>query len=278
MPTFRVLIPYTERHHNYPDGRVYQIDFEVEAEDWLDAVNRALERFAGHGELDYHSWHCEPHHAGLEVVEIETGKRFHITDGEMPPEALELPEATSTGSLPYAQLLRLLREDASPDVVVGKVLDLALNALDSDAGAVLVVSEDGSTLSFAEARGGAAEDVLDYKLGMGEGIAGWSAQRGETFTVSDASSHPKFFRRISDETGYETKSIICAPARTQNELVGVLELLNRRGSPRFPTVEVLFAESCARIIALLLASDPEWVKRPSVSEIRSRAASKAPAS
>lgn len=266
-----MLIPYTERHHNYPEGRPYKIDFEVVADDWIEALNLALQRFSQFGAMDYHSWHCEPGHSGLEVIDLESGRRFHITDEKELPASIEFTDPPAEDAeMPYPELMRILRREDPPATAASNILDLVLEASQSDAGSILIIGADGQEVSFFEARGTAADDVKGYKLVLGQGIAGWCALRGETFAIADAQAHPRFFKKISDEIGYETRSILCCPAWTTDQAVGVLELLNRKGEPRYRRHEVEFAEACARIIALLLSSDPAWQKRPSPTELRAR--------
>jgi len=61
-----------------------------------------------------------------------------------------------------------------------------------------------------------------------DGVAGWVFTNGRGAVINDAYADPRFNRDIDVQTGYLTRSIICAPFRTlRGECIGVAQLLNR---------------------------------------------------
>ena len=60
------------------------------------------------------------------------------------------------------------------------------------------------------------------------GIAGAVYQSGTGEIVSDAYADPRFAREIDQETGFTTRSILCAPVRNaKGETIGIVEILNK---------------------------------------------------
>ncbi|MGJ3259585.1 MAG: GAF domain-containing protein [Rhodospirillales bacterium] len=61
------------------------------------------------------------------------------------------------------------------------------------------------------------------------GIAGAVFQSGEGLIILDAYSDDRFNRTVDEQTGFTTKSILCAPVRTvKGELIGVIQVLNKK--------------------------------------------------
>jgi putative methionine-R-sulfoxide reductase with GAF domain len=112
-------------------------------------------------------------------------------------------------------------------------LRLAMRHIDAESGAVLLADIDKDELFFAAAAGPKAKEVKKFRLKMGQGIAGFSAREGVGIAVSDAPRDPRFFRRISDELGYDNRSILCAPMVHDGRTYGCIELINRKTRPSF---------------------------------------------
>jgi adenylate cyclase len=61
------------------------------------------------------------------------------------------------------------------------------------------------------------------------GIAGHVFSSGESMLIDDAYAEPHFNRSVDEQTGYETRSIMCTPIRTvKGETIGVAQCLNKK--------------------------------------------------
>lgn len=61
------------------------------------------------------------------------------------------------------------------------------------------------------------------------GIAGAVFQSGTGLIILDAYSDDRFNRTVDEQTGFTTKSILCAPVKTvKGELIGVIQVLNKK--------------------------------------------------
>ncbi len=59
------------------------------------------------------------------------------------------------------------------------------------------------------------------------GIAGWVLQHGEVACVADVSRDPRWYRSVDGQTGMTTRSLLCAPLRTRDGVIGVISLRNK---------------------------------------------------
>jgi signal transduction histidine kinase/DNA-binding response OmpR family regulator len=94
------------------------------------------------------------------------------------------------------------------------------------------------------------QDITAHKvqLPVEQGVVGWVARHGETVNITDASQDPRFAAAVDSKTGYRTKSILAVPLITQNQVIGVLELVNKLEG-HFDTHDVELAETIAAYAA-----------------------------
>lgn len=88
-------------------------------------------------------------------------------------------------------------------------------------------------LTFVAAFGDKSEHLIGRQITAGQGIAGKVYVTGDVHHASSADHDPNFFRGVDEVTGYETRSIVAIPIRIEQEVCGVLELINREGADDF---------------------------------------------
>ncbi len=118
------------------------------------------------------------------------------------------------------------------------MLDLANQAIPCESGAVFVSDINRNDLYFAAATGPKAGDVMSFRVPMGQGIVGFSAQSGVSLAISDVHKDPHFFAAISKKLGYDTRSILCSPAQKEGRVFGALELINKSSGSTFSAEDV----------------------------------------
>lgn len=72
------------------------------------------------------------------------------------------------------------------------------------------------------------EQLGEIRFPVGRGIAGTVAQSGEPIRIDDAYTDSRFNPEVDQQTGYQTKSILCLPLKNRHDKVfAVAQLLNR---------------------------------------------------
>ncbi|CAF1554160.1 unnamed protein product [Rotaria magnacalcarata] len=61
-----------------------------------------------------------------------------------------------------------------------------------------------------------------------KGIAGYVATTGKTLNIVDAYSDNRFNRDIDQKTGYKTKTLLCMPIMIQGNIIGVVQMVNKK--------------------------------------------------
>jgi GAF domain-containing protein len=153
-------------------------------------------------------------------------------------EALTLAAAAGTIASPvtHSRLLEMIVETAA-------------HVIFARAAALFLIDEETQELVFEVALGSKAEEVRKFRVPLGHGIAGLVAVSGQPMAVSDAETDPRHAADIAQSVGYTPQSILCVPLFYRDQIIGVLELLDKEGAPSFSATDMedlgLFANQAA---------------------------------
>ena len=95
------------------------------------------------------------------------------------------------------------------------------------AAAVSIAVVEDTALHYVAADGAGAESIVGTRLAAGRGIAGFAAATGQSLTVRDPTSDPRFARDVGEATGYVPAAIQCIPIDADGEVIAVLSILDR---------------------------------------------------
>lgn len=138
-----------------------------------------------------------------------------------------------------------------PDVVLRRVLGLTCEALDAVEGSILLKDKATGELVFALTRVAERDFLSGRRLAPGQGIAGWVAEHGKPVCVNDVRHDPRYYAGFVPVTGLEVYSLIAVPMVYRDEVMGVLEIVNKR-SGRFSDEDVTLVEAVASFAAIAL--------------------------
>ncbi len=137
------------------------------------------------------------------------------------------------------------------DELLARVFDRALEILDAEAGSIWL--RKGDVLVCQIARGPVAAKIEGLELPMGAGIVGDIARRGESELVADATDDPRFVHQVDEATGFVTRSVATAPLKSKDDVLGALQVLNKRsGTGLFDAADLALLEGLAATAGLAL--------------------------
>ncbi|MCS6827424.1 MAG: response regulator [Caldilinea sp.] len=88
-------------------------------------------------------------------------------------------------------------------------------------------------------------------LAPGEGIAGWAFAHRETVIVNDVMRDRRFSAASDDKLKFQTRTLLAAPMRAPERVVGVLELVNKRKGV-FTDIDQTLSETLAASAAIAI--------------------------
>jgi diguanylate cyclase (GGDEF)-like protein len=109
------------------------------------------------------------------------------------------------------------------------------NLIKAESCAILLRDEETGDL-VSEKTAGKKEGrkkIGKERIRPGEGIAGWVARERVPVIVPDVSKDPRFNSLKDAKTGFRTRSIMCVPIQNKDNILGVLEIVNKTNDEPF---------------------------------------------
>src|SRR5882724_697530 len=127
------------------------------------------------------------------------------------------------------EVSRALSTVGDLDALLRLIMEKVTELMTADRATLYLVTEDGRQLWSKVVQGGS---LVEIRLDVGEGIAGWVAQTREIVNIPDAYADPRFQPAVDLKSSYRTRSILSVPMLgALGGLVGVLQLLNKQDGP-----------------------------------------------
>jgi two-component system NtrC family sensor kinase len=137
------------------------------------------------------------------------------------------------------------------NIVLRQILKLACQALDATEGSILLIEPVTEELFFIMTLEDKTSILRGQRLAPGQGIAGWVAHHGQVVCVNDVRQDPRWYDGIDALTGFETRSLLCAPLRHREQITGVIQIVNKRQG-EFSADDLRMLEAVSSIAAAAL--------------------------
>jgi len=145
-------------------------------------------------------------------IAIENAQLFAASQRRLQAvQALVASSQAIAATLQLDEVLRLLAQQAC-------------ELLQVEAASLMLIEDNH--LVCKSAVGSAADQIRGLTIPLGQGIVGWSAQNNSPALVPDVSQDPRFLRSVDRQTGFVTRAIACVPIQIQNQVIGVIEVIN----------------------------------------------------
>lgn len=124
-------------------------------------------------------------------------------------------------------ITKQFRETLYIDILLENIVKSAIHLNSAETGSILLYDESGN-LKFKVLIGQRGQKIKDKVVKKGEGISGWVAETGKAAIINDIANDKRFNLGFDKESGFKTRSIMCVPLIHNKEVIGVIEVLNRR--------------------------------------------------
>jgi two-component sensor histidine kinase/putative methionine-R-sulfoxide reductase with GAF domain len=108
------------------------------------------------------------------------------------------------------------------------VLEEVRQLLDVSACSIWLVDSETSELVCQQATGSQGEVMRGQRLALGEGLAGWVVQHGESLLVPDAHTDERHFGGTAQQAGLDVRSILSVPLQAAQKVIGVLQAVDTK--------------------------------------------------
>jgi GAF domain-containing protein len=137
-----------------------------------------------------------------------------------------------------AATAEVIAAPVSHDQLLELIVQTAAAVIDAESASLFLIDESLGDLFFEVATGPRAKEVTRFRVPLGHGIAGLVALHGQPMAVSDAGQDPRQASDIAHSVEYVPQSLLCVPLFVEDRIIGVLELLNKRGALSFTPTDM----------------------------------------
>jgi Nif-specific regulatory protein len=145
------------------------------------------------------------------------------------------------------EISQLLVGTVQPDELLKVILESVMQLFEAEGCSLALIDPVEEELAFTTIAG--RSEVEEFRLGLGQGIAGWVAATGEPVICNDVSADSRFFPGIDQKTGFKTHSILCAPLQQQARVIGAIEALNTAKASGFDDEDLELLRAFAGLAA-----------------------------
>lgn len=163
--------------------------------------------------------------------------------------------------------LRALQEvsmniDARTNVLslLDRILESALAVIGSNDGSLMLIDNDKSELVFVVVHGSVSHKLVNHRIPLGQGIAGWVAKNGRAVMIPNVHADPRFSAAVDRDFGFNTRSLICVPLNLHTRTMGVIQAINKSDGEEFTRADLTLLGVVAQLAAVALTKAEDAIQ------------------
>ncbi len=121
----------------------------------------------------------------------------------------------------------LTAKKLNTDQIISMIINVATRVMNAKASSLLLLNEKGGKLHFYMASGEKSHELQKIEVKIGEGIAGWVAEKGEPLLVKDVHKDNRWNRGIGKKIKFSIKSIASYPMKKKGKVIGVIQIIDK---------------------------------------------------
>jgi GAF domain-containing protein len=152
----------------------------------------------------------------------------------------------------------VLGSEAAYRDLLQSIVEVARAIFAAKASSIFLLDQETDELVFEAVAGEGAGELVGTRLPSSTGLAGWVLVTRQPLVLDDVQSDPRFSRETAERTGYVPQGLMAVPLLYEEQVLGVLQVLDRPQRSRFSLQEMdllgLFASQAAIGLHLLRAA------------------------
>lgn len=139
------------------------------------------------------------------------------------------------------------------------IVEAAAQIFGAAAASIALVNETQQVLEFKVAYGKGKGNVVGLSVPLDHGIAGYVVMTGQPISVHDVRQDVRFNKDFASSTGYVPQAILATPLIVDDQVIGVMEVLDKINAPSFGMQDMdllgVFARQAAIAIRISQQND-----------------------
>jgi len=135
--------------------------------------------------------------------------------------------------------------------MVMDILEIALEAVDSENGSILLLDEENDELVFVAVVGDRQKELTDYRIPASSGVAGWVKTHKKAALVQDVRKDDRWISAVDQSIGFHTQSLMAVPLILDERVMGVMEVVNALTEDHFNHTDLVLLQLVARLASFV---------------------------
>lgn len=135
--------------------------------------------------------------------------------------------------------------------MIMNILKIALGAVGSDNGSILLLDEETEELVFVAVVGDRREELTDFRIPADTGVAGWVNKTRKSALVPDVRKDNRWISAVDQSIGFHTRSLMAVPLVLGDRVLGVMEVVNALPEAHFNEKDLALIQLVARLASFV---------------------------
>jgi GAF domain-containing protein len=143
---------------------------------------------------------------------------------------------------------------SSSDDILKMVMDIlviALEAVESENGSILLLDDESDELVFVAVVGARQEELMDFRIPANSGVAGWVKKHKKPALVQNVRNDDRWISAVDQSIGFHTQSLMAVPLILEDQVLGVMEVVNTLSEDHFNLTDLALLQLIARLASLV---------------------------
>ena len=183
--------------------------------------------------------------------ETDLSKKLNKAEKDLEKLSKKVRRLEHTEQL-FKQIGSITNKQFDLDSFLERIIERVQDATFAESAGLLILDESGDNLEFTIANGPGSNKLLGVSVSSAEGIAGWVIKNKKVYCSENVNNDPLWDPSVAKKIKYKTKNLIAAPLKSGGKVIGVIELLNKKGGDSFTKedmdlLRILAAESSVAV-------------------------------
>ncbi|MEI0563397.1 GAF domain-containing protein [Brachyspira pulli] len=153
----------------------------------------------------------------------------------------------------------LLTSSKQEEECFNRIIETAVSITDSEAGHLLLLDNSSEYLELKAYKSLNNEKVENFKVPIGKGITGNVFISGQALNIADVSKNKEMYKSVSsalhdteNTINIQIDDIAIVPIKIKDNVIGVLEVINKKDDTHFSQLDMHHLYSFAKIASIVI--------------------------
>lgn len=145
--------------------------------------------------------------------------------------------------------------------MIMNILSIALQAVGSDNGSILLLDDETDELVFVAVIGDRQNELSGYRIPAESGVAGWVNRTRRSALVPDVRKDDRWISAVDQSIGFHTRSLMAVPLVLGDRVLGVMEIVNALPEQHFNDKDLALVQLVGRLASFVFGCAEEALEQ-----------------